>query len=66
VSALVSTGRVVLALLAALAGVASTGALFGAATVTDRLPLFLPAGLAAFCAAYPPGLLLVTRRAGPD
>ena len=65
-SALVSTGRVVLALLAALFGVASTGAFLGAATVTDRLPLFLLAGLAAFCAAYLLGLLLVTRRAGPD
>lgn len=65
-SALVSTGRVVLALLAALFGAAGTGALLGAATVTDRLPLFLLAGLAAFCAAYLLGLLLVTRRAGPD
>jgi hypothetical protein len=67
VSELVSTGRVVLALLAALFGAAAgTGALLGAATVTDRLPLFLLAGLAAFYAAYLLGLLLVTRRAGPD
>ncbi len=65
-SALVSTGRVVLALLAVLFGVAGTGARLGAATVTDRLPLYLLAGLAAFCAAYLLGLLLVTRRAGPD
>ena len=31
-----------------------------------RRPLFLLAGLAAFCAAYLLGLLPVTRRAGPD
>src|SRR5215203_3410939 len=47
------TSRVILALLAALLGVAARlGALIGAATITDRPPLFLLAGLLAFCVAY--------------
>jgi proline iminopeptidase len=67
VSALAVTGRVVLALLAALLGVAAgTGVLLGAATVTAQPPLFLLAGLLAFCAAYLLGLLLATRKVGPD
>jgi proline iminopeptidase len=64
---LLSFKRVVLVLLAALFGAAAgTGALLGAAMVTDRPPLFLLAGLAAFCAAYLLGLMLATRRVGPD
>jgi proline iminopeptidase len=60
-------GRVVLVLLAALLGVvAGLGALFGAATITDRPPLFLLAGLLAFCVAYSLGLLLATRRISPS
>ena len=56
------TGRVILALLAALLGVvAGLGALIGAATITDWPPLFLLAGLLAFCVAYALGLLLATR-----
>jgi len=56
------TGRVILALLAALLGVvAGLGALIGAATITDRPLLFLLAGLLAFCVAYSLGLLLATR-----
>lgn len=56
------TSRVILALLAALLGVAAgLGALIGAATITDRPPLFLLAGLLAFCVAYSLGLLLATR-----
>jgi proline iminopeptidase len=56
------TGRVNLALLAALLGVvAGFGALIGAATITERPPLFLLAGLIAFCVAYSLGLLLATR-----
>ena len=56
------TGRVILALLAALLGVvAGLGALIGAATITDRPPLFLLAGLLAFCVAYSLDLLLATR-----
>ena len=56
------TGRVILALLAALLGVVEgLGALIGAATITDRPPLFLLAGLLAFCVAYSLGLLLATR-----
>jgi proline iminopeptidase len=48
--------------LAILLGVmAGLGALLGAATITDRPPLFLLAGLAAFCATYLFGLLLATR-----
>lgn len=66
-SALAVTGRVLLVLLAALFGVASgIGALLGAATVTARPPLFLLAGLLAFCAAYLLGLLLATRRISPS
>lgn len=60
-------GRFVLVLLAALFGVASgLCALIGAATITDRPPLFLLAGLIAFCAAYLLGLLLATRKVGTD
>jgi len=56
------TGRGVLAMLAALLGVvAGLGALVGAATITARPPLFLLAGLLAFCVAYSLGLLLATR-----
>ena len=56
------TSRVILALLAALLGVvAGLGALIGAATITDRPPLFLLAGLLAFCVAYSLDLLLATR-----
>jgi hypothetical protein len=59
---LARTGRVILALLAALLGVvAGRGALIGAATITDRPPLFLLAGLLAFCVAYSLSLLLATR-----
>src|SRR5687767_7145903 len=56
------TGRIILALLAALLGVVTgLGALIGAATITDQPPLFLLAGLLAFCVAYSLGLLLATR-----
>jgi hypothetical protein len=56
------TGRVILASLAALLGVAAgLGAFIGAATITDRPPPFLLAGLLAFCVAYSLGLLLATR-----
>jgi hypothetical protein len=56
------TGRVILAFLAALLGVvAGLSALIGAATITERPPLFLLAGLLAFCVAYSLGLLLATR-----
>src|SRR3712207_46299 len=34
--------------------------------ITDLPPLFLLAGLLAFCAAYLLGLLLATRKVGPD
>jgi len=61
VNAFALTGRVVLALLAALLGVVGLGTLLGAATITDRPPLFLLAGLLAFCVAYSLGLLLATR-----
>jgi proline iminopeptidase len=61
------TSSVVLALLAALLGVVvGLGALLGAATITDRPPLFLLAGLFAFCAAYSLGLLLATRGISPS
>jgi proline iminopeptidase len=57
------TGCVILALLAALLGVmAGLGALIGAATMTERPPLFLFAGLLAFCVAYYLGLLVATRK----
>jgi proline iminopeptidase len=60
-------GRFVRVLVAALFGVVSgLGALIGAAAVTDRPPLFLLAGLFAFCAAYLLGLLFATRKVGPD
>ena len=56
------TGRVILASLAALLGVAAgLGAFIGAATITDRPPPFLLAGFLAFCVAYSLGLLLATR-----
>src|SRR5215203_5968583 len=56
------TGRVILAMLAALLGVvAGLGALIGTATITERSPLFLLAGLLAFCVVYSLGLLLTTR-----
>ena len=56
------TGSLILTLLAALLGVvAGLGALTGVATITDRPPLFLLAGLIAFCVAYALGLLLATR-----
>src|SRR5215216_1676338 len=56
------TKRVVSVSLAALVGAAAgLGALLGATTITDRPPLFLLAGLFAFCAAYLLGLLLATR-----
>ena len=56
------TGRVILAFLAALLGVvAGLSALIGAATITERPPLFLLAGLLAFCVAYSLALLLATR-----
>ncbi len=61
------TRRIVLVVLAALLGVAAgLGALMGAATITDRPPLFLLTGLAAFCAAYSLGLLLATRGIAPS
>jgi proline iminopeptidase len=71
VNALALAGRLILMVLAvalaALFGVASgLGALLGAATVTARPPLFLLAGLAAFCAVYLLGLLLVTRKVEAD
>ena len=48
-----STGRMVLVVLAVLLGVSSgLGAFLGAAALTSRPPLFLPAGLAGFCAFY--------------
>ena len=54
--------RVVLVLLAALFGaVVGTVALLGTATITAWPPLFLLAGLAAFCAAHLSVLLLATR-----
>jgi proline iminopeptidase len=62
VRALAVTVRVVLVLTAALFGTAAgTVTLLGAATTTPRPPLFLLAGLVAFCAAYLLGLLLATR-----
>jgi proline iminopeptidase len=53
---------VLAALLATAAGV---GALIGAAASTDRPPLFLLAGLLAYCAVYALGLLLATRGIAP-
>jgi proline iminopeptidase len=59
--------RVVFVVLAALlAAVGGIGALLGAATITDRPPLFLLAGLLAFCVAYSLGLLLATRGISPS
>jgi proline iminopeptidase len=66
VKALAATGRAVPVVLAALLGVvAGLGALLGAAKITDRPPLFLLAGLLAFCAAYLLALLLATRGVSP-
>jgi proline iminopeptidase len=49
-------------LLAAVLGVvAGLGTLICTATITERPPLFLLAGLVAFCVAYSLGLLLATR-----
>jgi proline iminopeptidase len=60
-------GCVVLAVLAALLGVAAgLGALIGAAAITVRPMLFLLAGLLAFCAVYSLGVTLITRRVGAD
>lgn len=60
------TRRIVLVVPAALLGItAGVGALVGAAAITDRQPLFLLAGLLAFCAVYLLGLLLVTRGVSP-
>ncbi|HZB08973.1 MAG TPA: hypothetical protein VE525_07675 [Rubrobacter sp.] len=57
---------VVLVVLWALLGVvAGLDALVGAAVVTSRPPLFLLAGLAAFCAVYLFGVVLVTRKSRP-
>ncbi|HEX5973650.1 MAG TPA: alpha/beta hydrolase, partial [Rubrobacteraceae bacterium] len=53
--------------LASLLGIlAGLAALLGVATITDRPPLFLLAGLAAFCAVYSFGVMLVTRKVGSD
>jgi proline iminopeptidase len=53
---------VFLVVLAALVGVAAgLTAMIGAAAITDRPPLFLLAGLLAFCVAYSLGLLFATR-----
>jgi proline iminopeptidase len=61
-----STRRIVLVVLAALVGImAGVGALVGAAAITDRQPLFLLAGLLAFCAVYLLGLLLATHGVSP-
>src|SRR5215216_4633647 len=55
-----------LVVLAALLGsTAGVGALVGAATITDQQPLFLLAGLLAFCAVYLLGLLLATHEISP-
>ena len=60
------TRRVVFVVLAALlATAAGIGALIGAAATTDRPPIFLLAGLLAFCATYSLGLLLATRGIAP-
>jgi proline iminopeptidase len=60
---LASLGRAALALPSALIGVtAGLGALLGTATITNRPPLFILAGLLAFCATYLLGLVLATRR----
>jgi pimeloyl-ACP methyl ester carboxylesterase len=56
------TRRVVFVVLAALlATAAGIGALLGVARITDRPPLFLLAGLLAFCVSYSLALLLATR-----
>jgi hypothetical protein len=48
-----STGRMVLVVLAVLLGISSgLGAFLSAAALTSRPPLFLPTGLAGFCAFY--------------
>jgi len=48
-----------------LGGAAGLGALLGAAAATDRPPLFLLAGLIAFCAVSLLGLMLGTREGSP-
>ena len=59
--------RIVLVVLAALLGVAAgVAGLLGAAAITDRVPLFLLAGLAAFCLVYLLGLVLVTHGSEPS
>ncbi len=58
---------ILLVSLAALLGVAAgLVALIGMATITDRPPQFLLAGLAAFCMVYVSGLLLATRGIAPS
>ena len=47
-------------------GAAGLEALLGAATDTDRPPLFLLAGLFAFCAVYLLGLMFATRKIPPS
>ena len=66
-NAFASAGRLARVLLAGLFGIAAgLGALIGAAAATDRPPLFLLAGLLAFCVAYLLGLLLATRGIAPS
>ncbi|QYJ15540.1 2-succinyl-6-hydroxy-2, 4-cyclohexadiene-1-carboxylate synthase [Rubrobacter xylanophilus DSM 9941] len=60
-------GRIARVVLAALSGIlAGIVALLAVATITARPPLFLLAGLLAFCAFYLSGLLLATRKVEPD
>jgi proline iminopeptidase len=59
------SGQAVFAGLAALlCAAAGLGAMLGTATLTDRPPLFLSTGLAAFCVTYILGLLVATRGLG--
>ena len=59
--------RIVLVLIAAVVGVAAgLGALLGAAARTDRVAVFLLAGLAAFVVVYMLALLLATRAIAPS
>jgi len=59
-------GQIVLVLLTLLLGVAAgLSALIGAAAITDRPPLFVLAGLAAFCLVYLLTLVLATRGIAP-
>ena len=58
--------QIVLVLLTLLLGVAAgLSALIGAAAITDRPPLFVLAGLAAFCLVYLLALVLATRGIAP-